>query len=110
MRKIILVMIMLAAGANAKYIQGIDNGSFNVYKNDGQVIRQFTTTKDGYINIVQSPWHCIEKMMLLDYQNKIIGERGMNDSRGLNVAIRAGQYFIQIIPREDCKINIALPE
>lgn len=110
MRKVILIMIMLAAGANAKYIQGIDNGSFNVYKNDGQVIRQFTTTKDGYINIVPSPWYCKEKIMLLDYQNKVIGEIGLNSSANLNVAIRAGQYFIQIIPREDCKINIALPE
>lgn len=110
MRKMILVMIMLAASANAKYIQGIDNGSFNVYKNDGQVIRQFTTTRDGFVNIVPSPPTCLEQMYLLDAQNQIIGKYNLYGTRLINERIRAGQYFIQMIPREDCKINIALPK
>lgn len=110
MWKMILVMIMLAASANARYIQGIDNGSFNVYKNDGQAIRQFTTTKAGYINIIVSPLNCTESMMILDAQNKVIAEKGYYSSSKLNVGLQPGQYYIQIIPSSDCKINIMLPQ
>lgn len=106
----IIGLLIVGAGANARYIQGIDNGSFNVYKNDGQVIRQFTTTRDGFVNIVPSPPTCLEQMYLLDAQNQIVGKYDFFTKRLINERIRAGQYFIQMIPREDCKINIALPE
>lgn len=110
MKKLILGLLIIGSGAKAKYIQGIDNGSFSIYKNDGQVIREFKTVKDGYVNIVPSPSTCLEQMYLLDGNNKIIGQYNLYGKRLINEQIRAGQYYIQIIPKDDCKINIALPQ
>jgi hypothetical protein len=112
MLKLILGMLMIGSilQADWKYIQGIDNGSYSVYKTDKQSIRQFKTTKPGYVNIVASPWYCAESIMLLDSQNKVIGERGQNISSSLNVGIPEGQYYIQVIPKQDCIMNIAVPQ
>lgn len=112
LKKLILGLLIIGSGALAewKYIQGIDNGSFAVYKTDRQVIRQFKTQKDGYVNIVPSPSTCLEQMYLLDGNNKIIGQYNLYGKRLINEQIRAGNYYIQIIPKDDCKINVALPQ
>lgn len=112
MWKLILGLMILGQGLQAewKYVQGIGNGTYNIYSTEKQSIRKFTTTKPGYVNIVASPWDCTNSIMLLDSQNKVIGERGANTSRSLNVGIPAGEYNIQIIPQKDCTINIALPQ
>lgn len=111
MWKIIVGLLIVSSGAMAdyKYIQGIDNGSYMVYKNDKQSIRQFKTTKAGYVNIVGSPISCAESMMLLDGQNRVIAEKSYYGAAKLNVGIQPGQYYIHIIPNADCTINVVLP-
>lgn len=109
MKKLFMLLMTFESFAEARYIQGIDNGSYKVYASEAQSIREFKTLTDGYVNIVPNPTDCPTSLMLLDAQNRMIGEYKVFFQRSLNVGIPAGQYYIQVIPRKDCTINVALP-
>lgn len=109
MKKLILGLLIIGSGAEAGYIQGIDNGSYKAYKENGQSLRQFTTNKDGYINIVPTRYDCAESLQLLDQNNRVIYNYQWYKERSINTFIKEGQYYIQVIPKNDCNINVVLP-
>lgn len=100
---------MIGSMAEARYIQGIDNGSYSVKKEDGQSLREFKTSKDGYINIVPTRYDCAESLQLLDQSNRVLYSYQWYKERSINTFIRAGQYYIQVVPKTDCNINVVLP-
>lgn len=109
MKRLILGLLLIGSMAEARYIQGIDNGSYKAKKEDGQNLREFKTLKDGFVNIVPTRYDCAESLQLLDQNNRVIYNYQWYKERSINTFINAGQYYIQVIPKNDCDINVVLP-
>lgn len=107
MWKVIIGLLIVGAAANAN--QGIENGVYKVRKDDGQNVRQFIMKKDGYINITPMPTGCLHSLSLLDANNRVIRKYRQYQENNMNEKIPAGKYYIQVIPVNDCTINVTLP-
>lgn len=112
MKKVILILMILGSSVYAeKYVESIGGGFYRVFKNEGQSIRSFNLERDGYINIVPTPSDCMQALMLMDKNYKVIRTYQIYREANINEPLKAGKYYIQVVPREnkDCSMNVALP-
>lgn len=88
---------------NEKIIQ---KGTTRFEHSMGQQIREFETSKDGYVNISANPQICAG-FTLLTNNNQITG--GPHVPWAINSEVPKGKYKLLVQTKETCNVNIQYP-
>lgn len=84
----------------------IQRGTTRFEHSMGQQIREFETTRDGYINISANPQICAA-FTLLTNNNQMTG--GPHVPWAINYEIPKGKYKLLVQTKETCNVNIQYP-
>lgn len=84
----------------------IQRGTTRFEHSMGQQIREFETTRDGYVNISASPQICAA-FTLLTNNNQITG--GAHVPWAINYEVPQGKYKLLVQTKQTCNVNIQYP-
>lgn len=90
---------------NTNYIQ---RGTTRFEYSMGEQMREFETSKDGFINVNTSPGWCANLQILTENNQRI--QTGMfTHYPSINKEIPKGKYKLLVITKETCNVNIQYP-
>lgn len=86
----------------------IQRGTTRFQHSMGEQVREFITSKDGYININTSPEWCAN-MQLLTENNQRVQSGMFTHYPSINKEVVKGKYKLLVITKETCNVNIQYP-
>lgn len=91
-----------------KYTNYIQRGTTRFEYAMGEQMREFETSKDGFINITTSPGWCANLQILTENNQRI--QTGMfTHYPAINKEAPKGRYKLLVITKETCNVNIQYP-
>ena len=90
---------------NTNYIQ---RGTTRFEHSMGEQMREFETSKDGFINVTTSPGWCAN-MQILTENNQRIQSGMFTHYPSINKEVPKGKYKLLVLTKETCNINIQYP-
>jgi TonB family protein len=100
-----------AGGSNQKessYNQAIPRGTTRFEHSISEQIREFETSKDGFVNINTSPGWCAN-LQLLKENNQRVMNGLFTHYPTINKEVTKGKYKLSVLTKETCNINIQYP-
>ena len=91
---------------NRQIYQNIARGTTYFKYDSNEYVREFDTSRDGFINVSQEPSYCAKKVTILtDNGRNLIGTEGYMYPK-INKEAPKGKYRILVLTKQDCKINL----
>jgi len=91
---------------NADPIKDIQLPYYMISKKDGINISKVVVTKTTGLFVFPDPVRCQKSLELLDSNKNPISVFDMHKANALIKIISPGEYYIKVIPQQDCKIAI----
>jgi hypothetical protein len=116
-------MIMIYENGNAKpfisekekkekerYSNMLQRGTTRFEHSMSQQVREFETSRDGFINANVNPNSCAQISLLTETNQKVnVGLAMMFIHTAINVEVPKGRYKLLVQTRETCNVNIQYP-
>lgn len=90
---------------NTNYIQ---RGTTRFEYSMGEQVREFETSKDGFINVTTSPGWCAN-MQILTENNQRVQSGMFTHYPSINKEVPKGKYKLLVLTKETCNVNIQYP-
>lgn len=88
--------------------QNIPRGTTRFEYSSKEYVREFETSKDGFINMSYDPTLCVRRISILTMKNQKI-RLGYSPTLHVNVGIPKGKYKLLVQTNKTCNISLQYP-